>query len=303
MRRPDSFKEQQGYFTFAQNTEDVDYLELAYAQALSIKCTQKINKYAIAVDSATKELITDRHRAVFDYIVDIRDTGDQNKFSAEWQAWWLTPFKETIKLESDILFTRSVDHWWPGLRHQEVCLTTQIRNYEGEISDCRVYRRLIDENNLPDVYNGFMYFRFGQTSMQFFSLAQKVFQNWAWFRDNLLKNCHEDIPTTDTVFAVVAQLLGPEICTMPDRDYPTFTHMKGAVNNLLPGDDWTKNYYAQLDDRAQWLIGFSRQMYPIHYYQKKFITAKIIEKYEQCFRRIKFSNPANGLDRTTTARI
>ena len=287
MRRPDSFKEQQGYFTFAQNTEDVDYLELAYAQALSIKCTQTINSYAVAVDAATKELITDRHREVFDYIVDIRDVGDTNKFSAEWQAWWLTPFKETIKLESDMLFTRNIDHWWDGLRKQEICLTTCVRDYEGTVSDCRRYRRLNDDNNLPDVYNGFMYFRFGQNSMEFFNLARQVYQNWPTFRDELLKNCHEEQATTDTVFAIVAQLIGPENCTVPGRNYPSFVHMKGAVNRLNIGDDWTKHYYAQIDDDLRLMIGFNRQHYPVHYYQKKFITPEIVNKYEQRFRRIK----------------
>lgn len=290
MRRPDSFKEQLGYFTFAQNTEDVNYLELAYAQALSIKCTQKINRYAVAVDAKTKELITDRHLEVFDYVIDIIDSGDNNKFSAEWQAWWLTPFKETIKLESDILFTRNVDHWWQGLRQQEICLTTLIRDLEGNVSDCRRYRKLNDINLLPDVYNGFMYFRFGQISMKFFSIARQIFKNWDYFKNEVLKNCYEDAATTDTVFALAADLIGTELCTMPGRDYPSFVHMKGAVNRLNLNDDWTEYYYAQLDDHANMLIGFNRQNYPVHYYQKKFITPEIIEKYEQRLRRIKSGN-------------
>lgn len=287
MRRPDSFKEQLGYFTFAQNTEEVNYLELAYAQALSIKCTQQINRYAVAVDSKTKELITDRHRAVFDYIIDVIDDGDENKFAREWQAWWLTPFKETIKLESDILFTRNIDHWWQGLRQQEICLTTTIRDLEGSVSDCRRYRKLNDDNLLPDVYNGFMYFRFGQISMQFFSVARQIFKNWEYFKTHALKKCHEEVPTTDTVFALAASIVGPDLCTMPGRDYPCFVHMKGAVNRLKVNDDWTKYYYAQLDESANLMIGFNRQNYPVHYYQKKFITPEIIEKYEQRLRRIK----------------
>ena len=101
MRDPNSFQEQQGYFTFAQNTDTVNYLELAYVQALSIKSTQTINKYAVAVDAKTRESVTERHQAVFDYIIDI--TNDYNapnsswRLANEWQAWWLTPFKETIK--------------------------------------------------------------------------------------------------------------------------------------------------------------------------------------------------------------
>lgn len=289
MRRPDSFNEQRGYFTFAQNTDTVDYLELAYAQALSIKGTQKINKYAVAVDAKTKELITDKHQKVFDYIIEIKQ--DNNlptsswKLANEWQAWWLTPFKETVKLESDILFTRNIDHWWSAMQKQEICLTSTIRDYEGSVSNCRAYRTLFDENNLPDVYNGFMYFRFGLVSLEFFNLARDIYQNWPLFRDELLLKCFDEHPTTDVVYAIAAQLIGSEKCTIPGLGIPSFAHMKGAVNRLNIGDDWTEFYYSQLDDELQMLIGFSRQMYPVHYYQKNFVAPELIEKYEAKYHR------------------
>ena len=38
-------KEQQGFVTFAINSKDVDYLELAYLQCLNVKATQKNNSY------------------------------------------------------------------------------------------------------------------------------------------------------------------------------------------------------------------------------------------------------------------
>lgn len=291
MRKSDSFQEQQGYFTFVQNTDAVDYLELAYVQALSIKCTQKINSYAIAVDQQTKELINEQHRQVFDYIIDIRDDHNDSssvwKLANEWQAWWLTPFKETVKLEADMLFTRNIDHWWTGLRHQEVCLTSQIRTYENTVSNCRIYRRVFDDNNLPDVYNGFMYFRYGQTSLEFFKLAREIYQHWPLFRDQLLKNCREETPSTDLVYAIAAQLIGPERCTLPGLDYPSFVHMKGSVNGLNINSDWTKTYYAQLDDQLNLTVGFNRQVYPFHYYQKHFINDDIKHRFEQCYNRIK----------------
>ena len=64
-------KEQQGFVTFAQNTAEVDYLELAYLQALNIKATQKNNRYAVIVDATTKEKVNDKHCNTFDYIIDI----------------------------------------------------------------------------------------------------------------------------------------------------------------------------------------------------------------------------------------
>jgi hypothetical protein len=273
MRSPNSFQAQQGYLAFAQNTDTVNYLDLAYAQALSIKNTQSINQYAVAVDSETKKHITHEHRSVFDYVVDIVDP-NVHAMSNEWQAWHLTPFKETVKLESDILFTVNVDHWWTGMRLQEVCFTTKVRNYEGNISRERAYRKLFDQNDLPDIYTGMYYFRFGRTSMELFQLAQSIYANWSVFRDQLLKNCREDLPSTDVVFAIAAKILGQELCTNPALDYPSFVHMKGAVNGLALAANWQDVYHAELHNNNL-MINFTRQTWPVHYYQKDFINDRI----------------------------
>ena len=113
MRRVDQYQAQQGFFTIAQNTADVDYLRLAYLQAMSIKLTMPGSLYAVAVDKITFESVTEDYRKVFDYIITIENdeaVDDDWKLRNEWQAFFLTPFKETIKLESDIVFTRSVAH-------------------------------------------------------------------------------------------------------------------------------------------------------------------------------------------------
>ena len=290
MRSPDSFQAQQGYFAFAQNTQETNYLELAYAQALSIKNTQKINKYAVAVDGETKKLITDEHRTVFDYVIDI-DSPDAHAMNNEWQAWHLTPFKETVKLESDILFTTNVDHWWTGMRLQEVCFTTKIRNYEGTVSYARDYRKLFDENILPNIYTGMYYFRFGRVSMELFQLAEAVYANWSLFRDQLLKNCREDLPSTDVVFAVAAKILGEELCTNPALDYPGFVHMKGAINGIASSADWQDVYHAELQDNHL-MINFTRQQWPVHYYQKTFINERIRTKLISSFSKLQ-SRKAN----------
>ena len=95
-----------GFLTIAQNT-DVDYLELAYVQAMSIKLTMPGSKYAVLVDINTQAQVKDKHRAVFDYVIPFGTDFAQHddwKFRNEWQAFHLTPFKETIKVESDLLF-------------------------------------------------------------------------------------------------------------------------------------------------------------------------------------------------------
>jgi len=290
MRRPDSFSEQRGFFTFAQNTTTTDYLKLAYCQALSIKCTQKdVTSFAVAVDKATKECLTDAHYEVFDYIIDIPDdaaTKDEWKLKNEWKVWWLTPFKETIKLESDILFNNSIDHWWAGMQQHEVCLTSNVRDYEGKVATSRAYRALFDENNIPDVYNGIMYLRFGVTSLKFFIYARYVFENWSYVKNNLLKNCHDEEPTTDVAFGIAAMMIGEDRCIDPTLSYPTFVHMKGAINGWGTNADWMEKVYAQLDSDLHLTVGFTRQQHPFHYQQKKFLTPEILEKYESAYRNL-----------------
>ena len=287
MRRPDSFEEQRGFLTFAQNNNDTDYLKLAYCQALSIKCTQKdVKATAVIVDALTKELITDKHRKVFDYIIDLpvdAAVADSWKLKNEWQAWWLTPFKETIKVEADILFSNDISHWWSGLRQHEITLTTDIRDYEGNISPCRGYRKLFDDNLLPNVYNGLMYFRYGRISREFFIYARYVFENWDYFKNEVLKNCRDDYPTTDVVFAIAAEMLGVDNCTNPALSYPTFVHMKGGIQEWGSATDWTEKLHAQLDSELNLTVGFTRQQSPFHYYEKNFLTNEIIQKYEKAY--------------------
>ena len=168
-----------GFFTFAVNTDQVNYLELAYLQALSIKCTQRENLYAVAVDTNTRAAITDRHLAVFDYVIEFdHDATGQRSFTFEHRALELSPFKETIKLESDIVFTRSIDHWIDIWRLRDVCLSHGCRDHTQQLAATRRYRKLFDDNALPDVYNGIMYFRYSAFATKFFNTARVLFDNW-----------------------------------------------------------------------------------------------------------------------------
>ena len=275
-------KEQQGYVTFAQNTEEIDYLELAYIQALSIKATQENNRYAVIVDDATKELVNEKHRSVFDYIIDLphdyNDPANTRKFANEWQVFRLTPFKETIKLESDLLFTRSIDHWWTAFRLKNVCLSTGSKSFNALNSTIRKYRELFDENNLPDVYNGLMYFRFSQEAKGFFDAARYIQYEWEYVRTGL-KKCFEDEPSTDVLYALAALMVGPETVTMPSMDFLNFTHMKPAINGFAEGTKFTDAFVTEFDS-GMIRINNINQLQPLHYYIKDFVTPEMKEWYE-----------------------
>jgi len=273
--------EQQGFLTFAQNS-DVDYLQLAYAQAMSIKLVMPDARYAVIVDSATLAQVTDRHRTVFDHVISLPVDYAKDeawKLANEWQAFDLTPFKETIKIESDILFTRSIEHWWTAFRLRDIVLSLGCRDHQGNLAQSRRYRQIFDDNNLPDTYNGLMYFRYSQLAHDFFNKARQVWQNWESVTVQL-KNYRDDGPSTDLVYAIVANIIGVESCTLPECDFVNFTHMKSATNNW-PGTPWPELVVSETD-LPMIRINNINQYHPLHYHEKAWMTNEIIEEYEQC---------------------
>ena len=113
------------------------------------------------------------------------------------------------------------------------------------------------------MYNAITYWRLSKTAQEFFGLVRSIFENWADGR-KLLK-FPEETASTDLVYAMVAQIMGPEQVTFPSRLGPSIVHMKQHVNPLQSAD-WTQeliweNDPARINTVAQW--GF------VHYYQKE----------------------------------
>jgi hypothetical protein len=276
---------QQGFLTFAQNT-DVDYLRLAYVQAMSIKLTMPSARYAVIVDDATAEQITDRHRRVFDYIIPLpvdyaRD--ESWKLANEWQAFDLSPFKETIKVECDILFTRSIDHWWTAFRLRDVVLSLGCRDYQGNPSQSRRYRRFFDDNDMPDTYNGLMYFRYSQTAHDFFRIAREIWSSWDSITPHL-KNYRDEEPSTDVVYALAARVTGVENCILPECDFINFTHMKNSINDWPEATPWPELVISEFD-LPMIRINNVNQYHPLHYQDKSWMSDDVVERFEHEYHR------------------
>jgi hypothetical protein len=264
---------QQGFLTLAIGA---DYLRMAYAQALSVKTAMPDALYAVAVDAETKLLITDKHMTVFDYVVDVPEFN--NPMQAEPELFWVTPFKETIKLEADLLIPRNINHWWTALRHRELVISTNCRDYRGNIVVDTTYRRLWADNNLPNVYNGLMYFRFTRENLEFFMLARDIFANWDAIKEEL-KNCRDDAPETDQVYALAASIHGVERSTMPSLDFFTMTHMKPHIQGWPYDTVWPTAVITEVYDSVI-RINNVEQLYPFHYHEKDWLTEDIINTYE-----------------------
>lgn len=278
--------DQIGFLTIAQNTTDINYLNLAYLQAMSIKLVMPEYSCAVIVDEFTANLIEEKHLKCFNHVIELENDyskSESNKFENEWQVFHLSPFKETIKLESDILLTRNISHWINIFRLKDIVLSTGCKNYLGENATSRAYRKFFDDNHLPDVYNGLMYFRYSKTAFDFFQIAKNIFYNWEHISTTIMKNYRHDYVSTDVVYAIAANILGAENCTIPSADFINFVHMKPAINDW-PNQPWHDVVTYELDLPIVRVANVN-QYYPLHYFDKTFASKELIEEYENAITR------------------
>jgi len=163
--------------------------------------------------------------------------GNQGGYANDWQMFAASPYRQTIKLEADMIAAGPIDHWWTLFERRDVVISQGCRNFYDQVSDNRRYRRIFDANHLPDVYNAVTYWRLSKTAQEFFELVRLIFEHWADYR-TLLK-FPDEAPTTDVVYAVAAVIMGVENVTLPPTLGPTIVHMKRYINPIQ-SDNWTK---------------------------------------------------------------
>lgn len=240
--------EEQGYIIPAFNTDKVDYVDCARTLAKTLLMHNPNARICLLTN---KPYAAEPHLFAHTHTVEITT---ENPFANDYLVFRNTPFRETIKLEADMLISTSIDHWWTMFRHQDVVVSTGCRNWRGEVSTARHYRKVFDVNNLPDVYNAITYWRRSETAKQFFDLVRDIFAHWDQFK-TLLKYA-PDAPDTDLVYAMAAQIMGPEQVTQPWASYPQIVHMKQHHAGTQT-QDWTQElvwemYPLRVQTVAQW---------------------------------------------------
>ncbi len=191
--------------------------------------------------------------------------GDQGGWANDWQMFGVSPYRQTIKLEADMIAAGPVDHWWTLFGLRDVVISQGCRTFYDQPALSRFYRKCFDANNLPDVYNAVTYWRLSPTAKQFFDLVRNIFENWIEVR-KLLK-FPEEVASTDLVYAIAAQIMGPEQVTLPVGLGPTIVHMKRHIN-ALHCNNWTQELIWENDP---FRINTIAQSGFVHYHQKEWL--------------------------------
>lgn len=242
-----------GFVILAQNTDKTDY----------VKCAQVLEK-------SIKRIMPEANVTIITEL----PHGDLGGFMNDWQVYYASPYRYTIKLEADMYIPQDISYWWDILKERDLVVSTTIRNYKNEISGSKAYRSFIDDNRLPDVYNAITYFKKSEIAEQFFMTVKNIFENWDEYRQ--IFKCSPDEPaTTDFVYAIACHLIGVEKSTLPEFTQMSMIHMKKFVNNTLT-DNWTNELVYEFTDPLK--IQTFPQLYPVHYYIKNF-SEKLEKNY------------------------
>ena len=215
--------EERGYIIPAFNTGSADYVDCARTLAKTM-----LQQHPDARICLLTNVPGSADQYLFAHTVIVDNINTENPYANDPLVFTHSPFRQTIKLEADMMVAGPVDHWWTLFEHRDVAISQGCRDFYGNESTNRTYRKLFDANNLPDVYNAVTYWRVSRTATDFFKLVKKIFSNWSDYK-TLLK-FPEDVPSTDVVYAMAAQILGPELVTLPTGFGPQIVHMKKGIN-------------------------------------------------------------------------
>ena len=272
-----------GFLLFAQNTDTVNYIEQAYALALSIKNTQQ---NITSVSLVTNSDVPETYRRVFDQIIPIPYFKEVENSPLEahhrYQMYAASPYDETIVLDSDMLLSDDISSWWNYCSNYDVHFCSNITNYKLESVVDNVHRKTFISNNLPNVYYALHYFKKSDTASEFYKILEFVINNWELCYGKFASDNYQNWVSMDVSVAIAIKLAGMESVALSNCNPMSFTHMKSAIQNwpIIP-DSWQTAVPCLLNSRGNVVVGNIQQGKLFHYVEKHFINKKILSKLEE----------------------
>lgn len=267
-----------GYIFIAKNNNKFNYVEQAYALALSIKTTQKeINKTCIIVDSPYD--LKNVNKEVFDdIIIDYTDRKEVWNIHDKYKYYNLTPFDESIILDTDMIFNSDVSHWWDGFK-EDLHPTLKTFTYRNTLITNDYYRKAFTDNNLQNVHTAFFYFN--RNTQEYFKLIEDIFKNWEKYYTIFKPEHRPKFLSGDVAYALAAKIMNIDFIDVGT----SFVHMKSKVQDVENlEDNWSNNLPTVFNENLY--INNFLQSKPFHYADKTWLTKEIIKQLEKNYERM-----------------
>ena len=271
-----------GYLIVVAKHDEIDYTQLAYALALTIKNTQKPGYDQVAVVTDDHNQISKLNSSwVFDHVIE----WNQETFW-DGRSWMdqLTPFEYTVCLDADMLFMSDYSHWIDYfIKNSELYIANKSYTYRGEEVEDEYYRRAFIRNKLPNFYSFYTFFKKdSETAMEFFKLGRYIIKNPAEFSNMFLADYKPKVVGTDEAFALSAKILGIEDDISYELEFPRVVHMKPMIQNWpWPAKAWSDHVGFYLNKQGRLKIGNYQQYDIVHYVEKDKITTEVINILEE----------------------
>jgi hypothetical protein len=273
-----------GFLIFAENTDNCNYVEQAYALALSIKASQPEIKN---VSIMTNNVISEEQRLVFDQIIEtpwITET-PVSKYKAEhrWKLYYATPYDETIVLDADMLMLDDITDWWNYCSRYDIKFCSRIKNYKLEtISQDTVHRRAFIDNGLTNPYFALHYFKKSNQATDFYKALEFVCNNWEWAYTQFAPVSYQKWLSMDLASAIAIEMIGAYDSVIDVCSPLEFVHMKPAIQDWpILVDSWQDTVPFVLTSKGDLVVGNIKQPKLFHYVEKSFMSEKILRKLKE----------------------
>jgi hypothetical protein len=272
-----------GFVVLAQNTETVDYVKQAYALALSIKNTQKT---VTKISLITNDPVPFHYKHVFDTIIDIPwgdlATNTTWKIENRWKIFHVTPYEETIVLDTDMLFLDDIGSWWDYCGNSDLKFCSTVKNYKAEvIATDTVHRKAFINNGLSNPYVALYYFKKSDLALSFFKVLEFVVKNWEFCSKTITLNTPQKWISIDLATAMAIDIMGIEDQVIDKFSPLEFVHMKSAIQGWSPTPSSWQNVVSFSFNNGVMLVGNYRQHFLFHYVEKDLLTDDILVKLER----------------------
>lgn len=273
-----------GFVTLGIDT-DSDQVRYSYALALSIKQCDPDAEVCLIVDKDKSDLVPMRYFDAFDYITELPfgNTGHKDGFHASniWQLQHATPFEETIYLDSDVILKNvNIDLLWDQFSSHGFAMSSTARSYRNLPAAKHNMFEIEIQYELPQLYGSLIYFdRGSNTSIEWFKMADPVFQNWREIYTSIFKEKKPSTFSKNVLCNVVTHLLDIE------------KEVSVPLNNLVELENRSQNYWSNDVPRLwtemlnSWYTQKQHMIVEnssisggiIHYRDRRFLTEEVLD--------------------------
>lgn len=269
-----------GFIILAQNTKTVDYIQQAYALALSIKHSQQEKSISLI----TNDTVPKKYQALFDQIIPIPWEDTDSRFRAEnrWKIYHVTPYDETMVLDTDMLLLEDVSEWWSYCSNYDIKFCSRVKNYKLDTIVDTFHRKTFISNNLTNPYFGLHYFKKNQAAFEFYKILEFVITHWEFCRGTFAPLDPQEWLSMDLAAAIAIEISGLQDQAVDKTSPLEFIHMKTPIQGWQPiPSSWQDTVPFLLNKKGELIVGNIKQDKLFHYVEKNFITDDIIKKLEE----------------------